>query len=258
MLRSIKELEHFRILATDSDVGSVTDTYFDDGQWVVRYLIVEASDWLPDRKILISPHAVTSVNWNERAIATNLSRMQIQGSPGIDTDKPVSRQHESQYHRYYGYPEYWSASAYSPLGAMPILRPAVEIPVPGDQQPPPEAVPEPSGDEHLRSSRHVIGYHIEASDAAIGHVEDFLFDDQNWAIRYALVDTRNWLPGKHVLLPPERIRNVNWAERSVFVDMPREAVRSSPAYDPDQAFRDAKPKSPHAESPEHRRTGRNP
>jgi hypothetical protein len=107
MLRSIRKLEQFRILAADSDVGSVTDTYFDDGQWVVRYLIVDASDWLHDRKVLISPHAVTSVDWNARAIATNLSRTQIQASPSIDTDKPVSRQHESEYHRYYGYPEYW-------------------------------------------------------------------------------------------------------------------------------------------------------
>jgi uncharacterized protein YrrD len=248
MLRSIKKLEHFRIVATDSEVGSVTDTYFDDEEWVVRYLIVEASDWLHHRKVLISPHAVTSVDWNARAIGTNLSRMQIQDSPSIDTDKPVSRQHESEYHRYYGYPEYWSASPYSPWGAMPIARPVGEMPVWGDQPRPTEVVPEPSGDEHLRSSRHVIGYHIEASDAAIGHVEDFLFDDQGWAIRYAIIDTRNWLPGKHVLLPPERIRKVNWAERSVFVDMSREAVRSSPAYDPDRSLRKAAPNSPHVPS----------
>jgi uncharacterized protein YrrD len=248
MLRSVKKLEHFRILATDSEVGSVTDTYFDDGQWVVRYLIVEAGDWLHDRKVLISPHAVTSVDWNALAIVTNLSRLQIQDSPSIDTDKPVSRQHESEYLRYYGYPEYWSSSTYSPWGAMPIVRPVADIPVWGDQQGPTEAMPVPAGDEHLRSSRHVIGYHIEASDAGIGHVEDFLFDDQSWAIRYAIIDTRNWLPGKHVLLPPERIRNVNWAERSVFVDMPRETVRSSPAYDPDRSFRKPAPKSPHAPS----------
>jgi len=248
MLRSVRKLEQFRILATDSEVGSVTDTYFDDEQWVVRYLIVEASDWLHDRKVLISPHAVTSVDWNARAIVTNLSRMQIQNSPSIDTDKPVSRQHESDYHRYYGYTEYWSSSTYSPLGAMPIVRPVVETSVWGDEQRPTEPVPESSGDEHLRSTRHVIGYHIEASDAAIGHVEDFFFDDQSWAIRYAIIDTRNWLPGKHVLLPPERIRSVNWAERSVFVDMPREAVKSAPAYDPDRSLRQAVPKSPHAPS----------
>ena len=248
MLRSIKELEHFRIIGTDSVVGSVADTYFDDGQWMVRYLIVEASDWLHDRKVLISPHAVTSVDWHARAIVTNLSRMQIQGSPGIDADKPVSRQRESEYHRYYGYPEYWSSSTYSPLGAMPIVRPAAEMPSWDDQQGLPAAAPERAGDEHLRSSRHVVGYHIEASDAAIGHVEDFLFDDASWAICYAVVDTRNWLPGKHVLLSPERIRNVNWGERSVFVDMLRDAVRNSPAYDPDRQLRKAAPARPHTPS----------
>ena len=230
-------------------MGSVTDTYFDDGQWVVRYLIVEASDWLHDRKVLISPHAVTSVDWNTRAIVTNLSRTQIQGSPSIDTDKPVSRQHESEYHRYYGYPEYWSYHDLLAMGCDADRETGRRNAGLGrSTATATEAMPEPAGDEHLRSSRHVIGYHIEASDAAIGHVEDFLFDDQSWAIRYAIVDTRNWLPGKHVLLPPERIRNVNWAERSVFVDMPREAVRSSPTYDPDRSFLKAAPKSPHAPS----------
>ena len=235
MLRSIRKLEQFRILAADSDVGSVTDTYFDDGQWVVRYLIVDASDWLHDRKVLISPHAVTSVDWNARAIATNLSRTQIQASPSIDTDKPVSRQHESEYHRYYGYPEYWPYTTNWAWGAMPVVRPTDEgrawaarhRTATGMQK-------ERAVDAHLRSSRHVMGYHIEASDAPVGHVEDFLFDDETWAIRYAVVDTRNWLPGDHVLISPDRIRSVNWAERSVVVDMRREAVRDSPRYEPDR------------------------
>ena len=230
MLRSIKKLEHFRILGTDAEVGSVTDTYFDDEQWVVRYLIVEAGDWLHERKVLISPYAVKTFDWRTRAIVTNLSRIQIERSPRIDTAKPVSRQHESEYYRYYGYAEYWPSSTYWAWGAVPIARPASEFRAAERQQT--TEVPERRGDEHLRSSRHVIGYHIEASDAAIGHIEDFLFDDETWAIRYAVVDTRNWLPGKLVLISPERISNVNWAERSVVVDMRREAVRNSPTYDP--------------------------
>lgn len=93
MLHSIKKLEHCRILATDAEVGSVADTYFDDDRWVVRYLIVEANNWLHEHQVLISPYAVRSVDWVTRAITTDLTRAQIEGSPSIDTDRPVSRQH---------------------------------------------------------------------------------------------------------------------------------------------------------------------
>jgi hypothetical protein len=235
VLHSMKKLEHCRILATDVEVGSVCDTYFDDARWVVRYLIVKTNHGLREHPVLISPYAVTSVDWVTRAITTNLSRRQIEGSPSIDTDRPVSRQHESEYHRYYGYPEYWPYTTNWAWGAMPVVRPTDEAQAwAARQRPAAEVHKERAADAHLRSSRHVMGYHIEASDAPIGHVDDFLFDEETWAIRYAVVDTRNWLPGDHVLVSPERIRSVNWAERSVVVDMTRGAVRDSPTYDPDR------------------------
>jgi uncharacterized protein YrrD len=239
VLHSIKQLEDCRILGTDAEVGSVTDTYFDDDQWVVRYLIVEANDWLHERQVLISPYAVKSLDWATRSIVANLSRAQVEGSPSIDTEKPVSRQHESEYHRYYGYPEYWPYSTYWAWGAMPIVRPAAAMHSEAGEQHLAPDVPEATGDAHLRSSRQVIGYHIEASDAAIGHIEDFLFDDETWAIRYAVADTRNWLPGKHVLISPGQILSVNWADQSVAVDLRREAVWQSPAYIPERRSRES-------------------
>ncbi len=247
MLHSIKKLEHCRILATDAEVGSVSDTYFDDARWVVRYLIVETSNRLREHPVLISPYAVKSVDWVTRAITTDLSRRQIEDSPNIDTDRPVSRQHESEYHRYYGYPEYWPYTTNWAWGAMPVVRPTDEEQAWAARQRP-ATEKERAADAHLRSSRHVMGYHIEASDAPIGHVEDFLFDEETWAIRYAVVDTRNWLPGDHVLISPERIRSVNWAERSVVVDMRRDEIRDSPTYDPDRASLKASSTSQHTSS----------
>ncbi len=241
MLHSVKQLERFRVLGTDAEAGRVIDTYFDDGQWLVRYLIIEASDWLHEREVLISPYAVSSFDWVTRVIVTDLSRGQIEGSPKIDTDKPVSRQRESEYHCYYGYPEYWAPPSYWARAAAPIVAPSAELPRPSAPRRCVSDERKSTGDAHLRSTRRVIGYHIEARDAPIGHIEDFLFDDETWAIRQAVVDTRNWLPGRHVLIPPERIRSVNWAERSVSVDMPREAIRESPANVPDHPSRKAAP-----------------
>jgi hypothetical protein len=249
VLHSIKKLEHCRIQATDAEVGSVWDTYFDDARWVVRYLIVETSNGPHEHPVLISPYAVTSVDWVTRAITTDLSRRQIEGSPSIDTDRPVSRQHESEYHRYYGYPEYWPYATNWAWGAMPVVRPTDEGQAWAAQQRPASQVQkERAADAHLRSSRHVMGYRIEATDAPIGHVEDFLFDEETWAIRYAVVDTRNWLPGDHVLISPERIRSVSWAERSVVVDMRRNEIRDSPTYDPDRPSPKAPSTSRHPSS----------
>ena len=71
-----------------------------------------------------------------------------------------------------------------------------------------------------------------ATDGPIGTVENFVFDDESWAIRYIVVDTRKWLPGKHVLLSPEWIDRVSWSEHEVFMSVTRQAIETSPEYDP--------------------------
>ena len=67
-------------------------------------------------------------------------------------------------------------------------------------------------------------------DGEIGHVEDFIIDDETWAIRYLIVDTHNWWPGKKVLVSPQWIERVSWGERKVFVNLSREAIKQSPEY----------------------------
>lgn len=220
MLSSIKKLTGCRILAVDGEAGRVRDVYLDDDQWVVRYLVVDTSDWLSEQSVLISPSAVTSVDWETRAIAVNLTRAQVELSPDMSTHEPVSRQQEA---------EYWPYAAYWSWGAMPVIVPPdplirakVEARRRADQAGP---------DAHLRSSRVVRGYHIQASDDSIGHVADFLFDEKTWAIRYLIADTRNWLPGKHVLISPQWIHAVNWGDREFRVALTRRQIEESPEYD---------------------------
>ncbi len=174
MLRNIEFLQGSTVTASDGDVGTVTQVYFDDEAWGVRYLVVETGDWLRDRQVLISPYAVSHSDPGSKAVHVKLTRQQVRDSPNIDTHKPVSRQHEIQYLRYYGYPTYWgganlwgmgaypafdgaSATAALPLGAFPVVDPD------------PEA-DEPPADTHLRSTDGVKGYHIETIDGTMGHV----------------------------------------------------------------------------------------
>jgi hypothetical protein len=89
---------------------------------------------------------------------------------------------------------------------------------------------EKTWDPHLRSTYDVGGHHVQAEDGDIGHVDDFVIDDENWAIRYLIIDTRNWWPGKRVLVAPQWIERVSWNESTVFVRLSRDAIQRSPEY----------------------------
>jgi hypothetical protein len=91
-----------------------------------------------------------------------------------------------------------------------------------------------SGDPHLRSTASVTGYYIHATDGEIGHVADYIVDDETWTLRFLLVDTRKWLAGKTVLLSPRSITRVEWADSTVYVNLSRESVKQSPEFDPPQ------------------------
>ena len=244
MLQSIKQISGCRILATDGEIGHVEDIYFDDEKWIVRYLVVDAGGWLTGRKVLISPYAVCLVDADARAIAVTLTRDQVKNSPDINTNKPVSRREEIEYFRYYGYPTYWPHATNWAWGAFPIIAAATQrTEAQGhDEQVAVTAAERSAAKTHLRSSQEVIGYRIEATDELIGHAEDFLFDDGTWAVRYLVVDTRNWWPGKHVLVGTNLMDQINWLQRRLSVELTREAVRASPEYDPHH------PPSPPADS----------
>jgi len=56
-------------------------------------------------------------------------------------------------------------------------------------------------------------------------------DSQAWSIRYLEINTRNWWPGRHVLISPDWIEAVDWVEHSVAVGLNREVIKRAPEYD---------------------------
>jgi uncharacterized protein YrrD len=242
MLHNVKELSGLAVGARDGELGKVKDAYFDDQRWVVRHLVVDTGGWLNERKVLISPRSVRGVDWNDEVINVDLTQQQVKDSPGIDTDRPVSRQHEIDYYRYFGYPNYWEGSNLWGITMLPYpwvgasADPMIAASQPVDSAVARELqgrVDEELGqaDVHLRSCDEVIGYDILATDGSVGEVDDFVFDDRDWAVRHLVVDTRKWLPGKHVLLAPQQIDRVSWEDREVYVRLTREEVRNAPELD---------------------------
>lgn len=247
MLRRFSDLRGLALGATDGEIGTIKDAYFDDHNWTLRYLVVTTGSWLSGRSVLISPASIKGVRGNQR-LELNLTREQIRNAPGQDSDRPVSRQYEAQLLDHYGYPHYWSGATWGGVGSGDAMAAASAQTMRRNQA---SESSREQGDPHLRSAKEVTGYAIQAVDDSLGEVDDFLFDDSNWSLRYFVVDTRKWLPGRHVLMATDWITNVNWDERKVEVGMSKEEVRNSPEFDESQL-------SEHQEQALYRHYGRQP
>lgn len=228
MLHSMKQLYGAKLGASDGNIGHVKDFYFDDQNWVIRYVIADTGSWLSGRQVLISPHAIARLDPGEKLLRVNLTREQIENSPLIETHKPVSRQYETEHYLYYGWPNYWQGGSLWGVSGFPMLEqpviPILSEPVPAD------ALSSEPADVHLRSAQAVNGYQIKASDGTVGHVCDFLLDRQSWAIRQLVIKIGHMLSGREVQVPSSQVDRICYEEATVFVNMTIEGVTQSPPY----------------------------
>ena len=243
MLHSSRDLEDCSIRAIDGMLGVVKDLYFDDHAWVVRYFIVETGAWLSSRKVLVSPLAVGHPDWSARVMPVSITQEQVKNGPDIDTAKPVSRFHEMLHLTHYHYPYYWEGGGLWGTGATPAsllsrrghAGAAAQYLRDEDSHRQEELVvaaeARSNADHHLRSCNTVMKYHIHATDGDIGHLEGLLVDDENWAIRYILVQTSHWWHGHQVIIPPHEIDQISWPDSKVFVNLTREALRNAAQYE---------------------------
>ena len=233
MLQSIKQVCGDKIGASDGEIGQVKDFYFDDKHWVVRYMVADTGNWLTGRQVLISPHAFKSLYQGGKVLIVNLTRKQIENSPSIDTHKPVSRQFEEEYFRYYGWPDYWQGDGIWGMSGFPIVS-ENSIPYPGEAMNKTSGKPDRS-DIHLRSAQAVLGYQIQAGDEIVGQVIDFMMDYKSWVIGQLVVKTGNRFSGRKVVLLPSQIDRISYEESKVFLNVTKEAFDQAPAYDADRA-----------------------
>jgi hypothetical protein len=243
MLWKAADLMNSALQATDGRIGSVADFLFDDERWSVRWLVVDTGSWLSGRKVLVPASHVGQPRADAPVIAVDLTMAQVEASPDVATEEPVSRQMEEQLYGHFGGQPYWTmmppiaAGSVAGLG-YPVTR-AMTAP-PADAGVDVGA----AGDPHLRSMKEVRGYHIRAADGEIGHCEAFLLEDEDWSIRHLIVDTRNWWPGKKVLVQPGWIESVDWSARVLRVGHTREEIKHAPEYDPDRPLAPADERTP--------------
>jgi hypothetical protein len=228
MLRSIKQIYGDKLGASDGEIGCVKDFYFDDENWVVRYLVADTGSWIPGRLVLISPHALIPLDQGGKVLPVNLTRQQIENSPSIESHQLVSRQYEQEYYRYYGWPHYRQNEGLSGMSSSPALA----SPKLQSREPATENDRTHERDCHLRSTKAVTGYLIQTTDEIVGSTTDFAMDDKTWAIRHLIINTGNRFSGKKKLISPDQVLRLSREESKVFVNLTREAVLQSPDFDP--------------------------
>lgn len=219
MLHNLKDLSGHKLAATDGEIGSVKDFYFDDQRWVVRYLVADTGSWLTGRLVLLSPHAVGPWAEGTKVLPVDLTKKKIEGSPPIETHKPVSRQYEIEYFRHYGWPTYWDGGGMGGISGIPVP------PSPAQEQADREA--HRRDDPHLRSVNAVVGYAIQATDGEMGKVRSFMVDDQNWTLRAMVVETGPWYAGKEILIPTGQIDRISYEESKVFVNLTQQEIKAT-------------------------------
>jgi uncharacterized protein YrrD len=236
MLRSVKELSGFAIHATDGDIGSVDDIYFEENSWMIRYVVVDTGHWLPGRRVLLAPVAIGRPDWANRKLPVSLTRQKVRESPDVSTTLPIMRQQELELHQHYLWEPYWIPGFTGIMGGGlgPIGIPFTDEDEEEEQEKQTEesaASAQPQA-PNLRSADEIMDYDVEATDGAIGHVEDFLFDEMEWSLRWVLIDTGVWIPGRKVLIPISWIDRIMMADETVHLALPRDLIASSPSTDP--------------------------
>jgi hypothetical protein len=207
MLIAAKKMYGIPLEGADGRVGTLSDILFDDNSWRLRHLVVNLDRWFLGQQVLLDPNVIERMEWSDRKMLVHLTKEQARQSPNVDTDLPVARREIQEAAHLLVWEAYWTS----------VL----------------DTLPEMEGDPHLRSTKMLTGLHLHCTDGQLGHVVDFLIDDQQWSVGELLVDTRNWWPGKRVLIEPSLVERIDWVEREIWLSLPRGQVEDRPAFEYD-------------------------
>lgn len=226
MLRSAKKVIGYGIQATDGKIGNVVDLTVGARDWRIRHVIVDTGNWLPGARVLLSTESMEPPDWWSGKLPVQLDRDQVRAAPGLGADVAdiTTPAQLGNLHAHFGWSTFWPAG--------PVINPGVyerEVVAP--------SVKETVRNESARVAytvAEISGYDVRARDGEIGDVKDLIMEDEDWKVRYLVVGTGKWLPGKKVLLSTDWIEMCDWGESSVLVDVARASVKECPEFDPSE------------------------
>lgn len=222
MYRCVNEVIGYKLAAKDGEIGKCADFLFEDRPWIIRYVVGETDGFLNRQKVLIPLVELEKPNGSTQLFHINLTKQQIEESPPLSEDEPVSRQYERISYLYFGWPAYWAGDELENTASMPS----------GVFRKPENAQDRVDKKSSLRSVKEITGYHVNATDGKAGRVNDFVVDDNIWTIRYLVVDMENHVKDKKVLLAPDLVNTLDWLNKTVNVDLSANCVKNCPEFNP--------------------------
>lgn len=206
MLIAAKHIYGTPLEAIDGTVGTLYDILFDDQSWRLRHLVITTDRWFFGEQVLLDLAALDRADWSEPRVWLRLTKQQVRESPTIPSDRSLTQRPTIEL------AQTLVAEAYS----TNIV----------------DAEADAGSEPHLCSTKMLTGMHIQCADShQLGHIEDFLVDDQTWSVRDMVIDTRNWLPGKRVLIEPALVKSINWEDREVQLSLPRDQIEHRHPYE---------------------------
>ncbi|MDA3874892.1 MAG: PRC-barrel domain-containing protein [Kiritimatiellae bacterium] len=230
MKLKFETLKGFKLHAQDGEIGKIKDVLFDDHQWGGRWLVADTRNWLPGRKVLLSPISFDKPDLEEKILPVRMTKQDIKDSPPLEEDAPVSQQFEKSFFDQFYWPYYWTGGGLWANQTYPIHLDSKENEYPTDQNP----EPDPENQEHvLRSADELTNYQVIFSklleSEVQGNVADLVIDTETWAVPYLIIQNRKWLSSKKVLVPQERVVSTEWNNHSIHVNLDESALEAAPA-----------------------------
>ncbi|MDQ0207815.1 PRC-barrel domain-containing protein [Alkalicoccobacillus murimartini] len=247
MFIQAKTLESFSMNATDGELGSIADLYFESNTFTLRYFVGDTRTWFFGGKVLLSPEAVTSIDAEKEHINVNETKEQIKNSPKPSEHEPVSRQYEAELRDHYGWKHYWGApiggvgAGMGTPGAYPaapglIIPPPVSNPQSDQGEYESEALSHQTNHNFLQSINDLRGYTIHAKNGEVGKVLDFMLNEHDWSINYIIVDVGGVFTREPVPLAAEWITDISWQDKTITVNVEKELIERAPNYELHEPF----------------------
>ncbi len=224
MLRSLRKLSDFKLRATDGDPGKPKNWLFDDAQWAIRYLVLDAGFWPAQHRLFVKPFAFGRIDERAWLLCLDDARKNLEDGSPQPKDLNRACPCEQEHSRPFGWP--WHDEAHF------VSRAAVETAPDGV-----DAAAKQSPEPNLHSWREALGCKLQAGKTEIGVISDFIAEDRDWTILYLVVDTGRWWAEKKLLVLPDWIEGVSWKEALAYVNVPRQLICDAPEFMPSLLFK---------------------
>jgi sporulation protein YlmC with PRC-barrel domain len=227
----------------NGSIGALKDFLFDDRSWRIRYAVVDTSFWLPNRKVVLAPSSFSAHGLSSDGhLRVDLTKEQIEDSPKLEENLPISRQHESSLHSYFGWTPYWASMGpiAFPYADAPLSAAGVPYPI----NTAPEHVVhtdwaylkkerEKNFDGHLRSLNEILGYKICTHDEEkFGQIENAIIDEKNWLVIDLIFNTHRWLPGgKEFVCSPLFVKKMDIKSKELHIQHDKDTILEAPELD---------------------------